>query len=450
MPIVIDFQPTMGETKRHGGAVRVRAIGLTIVVVLSVFAGGVALVGSAGAQDGGPTEIDSCTVIDEPGGYVLTADLRDRPRNVCIEIRASDVVLAGNGHAVDGVQNERSIVARAQEPFEPRDVGIGIGLGTEPLSNVTVMDVTVTDSFTGVFAANASDVVVRNVTASNDGVGIGFDNVSDSLVTDGSASENVLLGVLVDSLGGRIVANNSVTDTTASENGVAGIGVFNSTDGTFAGNVVEGNDLFGLFAAASVDRSAITDTRAANNAIGIEVIDGTNVRVTDNDVIDNSYVGLELIGVRSGLVSGNRISGTEGISPFPEQSPAAGLYVEGSSEIAVVGNEVAGNDVTGVTLVGSSNALLVANEANANAEDGFGIVVSANVLLTLNTATGNADDGIGVLDSRRVAIAGNTLAGNGDRAVEVTNSENVVQSAVERPPTARIPWLSAKMTAARN
>jgi hypothetical protein len=49
-----------------------------------------------------PTEIDSCREISEPGRYVLTRDVEDAEAAQCLRIRASDVVLDGRGHAVNG------------------------------------------------------------------------------------------------------------------------------------------------------------------------------------------------------------------------------------------------------------------------------------------------------------------------------------------------------------
>ncbi len=59
---------------------------------------GVAGVASARSD---PREISECTVIDEPGEYVLTGDIdHDELDEPCIEITADDVVLDGRGHMI--------------------------------------------------------------------------------------------------------------------------------------------------------------------------------------------------------------------------------------------------------------------------------------------------------------------------------------------------------------
>lgn len=97
-----------------------REIALTFVIVISVVAdAGVVAAGGDDGRDGdvnGATEIDSCTVIDDPGRYVLTENIEDSEANVCIDIRASDVHFDVTGHTVDGVQTESILNETAQGP----------------------------------------------------------------------------------------------------------------------------------------------------------------------------------------------------------------------------------------------------------------------------------------------------------------------------------------------
>ena len=105
------------------------SISLLVVVVLAgVLAGTTLVIGSASAA---PTEIDWCATITQPGEYVLTGDITNSNADTCIAIQASDVVLDGQGHTVDGVDNF------------PAD-GVVV-FGRDGATNVTVTNLTVTD-----------------------------------------------------------------------------------------------------------------------------------------------------------------------------------------------------------------------------------------------------------------------------------------------------------------
>jgi parallel beta-helix repeat protein len=58
---------------------------------------GIGLIGATHAQNE-PQEISECTVIDDPGEYVLTRDFSGEGRGPCIDIQADGVVLDGDGH----------------------------------------------------------------------------------------------------------------------------------------------------------------------------------------------------------------------------------------------------------------------------------------------------------------------------------------------------------------
>ena len=154
---------------------------------------GLAATGTAGASDHEEaTEIDSCTVIDEPGEYELVADIEPEEvvdperssqestdRNLdpsadvsCIEIRATDVTLRGNGHTIDG--------HAAQERESHRIVGVGVNTGAtlrdelEIIENVTVEDLHLTGFGTAVRYEEASGGRIGEVTAEENGTGVSF------------------------------------------------------------------------------------------------------------------------------------------------------------------------------------------------------------------------------------------------------------------------------------
>ena len=70
-------------------------------------------------------EITGCTEINESGVYYLANDISENA-TMCIVINASDVVLEGNGHFIDGN-------------------GSGYGIYAEGVENVTVKNLTLTN-----------------------------------------------------------------------------------------------------------------------------------------------------------------------------------------------------------------------------------------------------------------------------------------------------------------
>ena len=85
----------------------------------------------SGTASAAPTGIDECTTIDEPGTYALTANVSPDElgdRESCVSIRADDVTLDGNGHAVDTTDVEMR---------RPAAVGTN---GSARVENVTVRD----------------------------------------------------------------------------------------------------------------------------------------------------------------------------------------------------------------------------------------------------------------------------------------------------------------------
>ncbi len=70
---------------------RPAAVVVSLLIVSSLFAVGTFAAESSTSD--GVTEINSCTVIESLGTYVLTEDIENSSTTDCINIRSSDVVL---------------------------------------------------------------------------------------------------------------------------------------------------------------------------------------------------------------------------------------------------------------------------------------------------------------------------------------------------------------------
>lgn len=96
-------------------------------------------------SDDGPTEITECTTISSSGEYVLGSDID--ATGDCFRIDASEVVLDGNGHVVEGDGNGTGLQWEDLGPITIRNLtirgfetGLSGGLAGPTLENVTVED----------------------------------------------------------------------------------------------------------------------------------------------------------------------------------------------------------------------------------------------------------------------------------------------------------------------
>jgi parallel beta-helix repeat protein len=111
-------------------------------------------------------EIGGCTIIDQSGTYALTTDLTNinesqlkgssyqADSDACIDIRASDVVIRGNGHRLDWDHTEYAVDQR----------GVYVNGTQTHRENVTIRNLTVTDWPRGAWVQDASEVLIEGVT----------------------------------------------------------------------------------------------------------------------------------------------------------------------------------------------------------------------------------------------------------------------------------------------
>lgn len=287
---------------------------LTVLLTLAVIVAGVSLGGATTGTDRAATRqatsIDSCTTIDEPGTYRLTASIENSTAPICIDIRASDVHFDGGGHTIDGNITPPMQLAAYQESPPNRGIGVGINFD-EParLSNVTVTDVAVTDWMGGVVARDVFESTIRNVRS----------------VTNG-------LGVVLESAPGATVVN-----TTASDNGPIGVLLLNSPGSTVRGVTANGNLHTGIELTNSSESTVRTVTATENGFRGLGLEDepiGTvveNVTVADSDFSRNGYAGMVVFLVTNSTFANNSVAWTKGTLP-PGSSPpvpSAGIIVDG-------------------------------------------------------------------------------------------------------------------------
>jgi hypothetical protein len=152
---------------------------------------------ATGATGSPERSIDACTTIEQPGTYVLSTDLEggDGP---CIAVRAPDVTLDGNGHAVAAGSG----------------TGVAVGSDRGELANVTVADLRIGGGTDGLVAAGVGRIDVVNVTAvgqSRDGIAV--TDADTVAVADTVVRGSGRYGVYVDADGRTTVGDVLVTGT---------------------------------------------------------------------------------------------------------------------------------------------------------------------------------------------------------------------------------------------
>jgi hypothetical protein len=157
------------------------------------------------AANGGRIAIGPTTsfpiVIDEPGSYVLTADLNLTEENInAIEINADDVTLDLSGHVIQG-------------PNAP----YGKGIYSINSQNLTVHDGIIRGFYDGIYVweiGPTGGCIIQNITAGN--------NIGYGIFVHRAVVENCLAYSNTD--GGIVVGDGSVVrGSSALENGSAGI-----------------------------------------------------------------------------------------------------------------------------------------------------------------------------------------------------------------------------------
>ena len=182
-----------------------------LVLAVAVVAGGVAMIPSTQGQTDGATQIEGCYTITQPGTYVLTKDVTNGGgggnftyiSETCIRIAASNVVLDGQGHTLDG--------------FGISDT-TGIGIAEDAtVTDVTVKNVHVTDWNRGVYFGDVDRATAQNVNASGNSYGFFVENAQGTTIRGSTANGN-FIGIYHQNARGNTFRANTLQD-----NHIAGV-----------------------------------------------------------------------------------------------------------------------------------------------------------------------------------------------------------------------------------
>jgi parallel beta-helix repeat protein len=330
--------------------------------------------------------IDACTVITEPGDYVLTQDIGNATETPCIDVRASDVHFDGQGHLIDGVDAPSAI---------------GIGAVTTQLSNVTVENVRVTDWHYGVRLQQLTTSQIRNLTALSNYRGINVEYGNQVRLTESTATDNQNRGVTI--VGGEDIV---VRDNAATENhlGVELDGDAHSI--LFEANTISNND-FGMIAYPATESS---NTTVLDNVVTHNTEEG--IIVGRDAILSRNTISHNQLGVKTSdgvIVTNNTIS----------NSASHGVDLGFSNNVSIQQNTITSNADTGILAFVGEHHNLLDNEVSDNR---FGIKLrrdTTNTLVDGNTVTSNEVVGVVVEDAPENRVANNEIFSNGGQGVSV-------------------------------
>jgi beta propeller repeat protein/parallel beta-helix repeat protein len=281
-----------------------------------------------------PTPISGCTSIDDPGYYILSADIIDSTCPVALRIQSSNVFLDGRGHLIDGrdwggTQGIRLMPAGSNPSLEniriedlrltdweygiwgglsstcsfsdllARSGVYGISLDVDCHENKLSSGTVVENSADGILAADDAGLIVRNSTiARNGGDGVsGF--MAGIECHDSLIAENGRHGFYGDHAGGDI------SGCTIRDNGDSGIYLNYNTGGTIAGNIITGNAI-GIHD-AQYPTDVVTRTiynNLFNNTVNVDTVSPSAWNVTERpgpNIVGGPSIGGNYWGQPDGL-----------------------------------------------------------------------------------------------------------------------------------------------------
>ncbi len=178
-------------------------------------------------------------IIDRPGYYELTEDIINCTYGCAIYISASNVILDGQNHIIDGVYNWSS----------------KYGIHIYNANNVTIRNIVIREWLCGIWVESSSNIIISHNTIYNNSYGIALTPSShDNLIANNTIELNERGIYLEDSSNYNIIKNNIVRD-----NIYRGIVFISSCNNLVANNTVEGNGDVGIDLTSGANNNTIVN-----------------------------------------------------------------------------------------------------------------------------------------------------------------------------------------------
>lgn len=272
-----------------------------------------------------------------------------------------------------------------------------------------------------VILLNCSDIVIgfQNFSHAYQGAYIyNSDNVS---IYNSTFVSNGNQGLYLESLANSTIANN-----TFQLRGIYLSGVFNST---VSGNTITDRiSDAGIFLTSDSYNVTIDNNSINNTLIGIEVDQGFNNTITNNQISYSSYFsgracyGIKVYYAEDTLIASNKI--TNGSTVY---TISAGISYEGYADTqnnVTIASNILENNRRGIYVSYADNTTLFNNTVKKNAQHGIMVVSTKNFTLEDNTVVGHGDKGIYLDNSQFALVLNNTMSDNGGNGFEGNNIDN--------------------------
>jgi parallel beta-helix repeat protein len=402
--------------------------------------------------------ITAPAVISTPGHYRLMNNLSNSTAETAILITASDVLLDGNGHILEGDQSENS-------------KGLLISGGPAGTGNVTVRGLTVSDwemgisannlaggeisgcnatrSVFGVYINSSEGVLLKGVNASGNipkngggGTGITLYYSPSCIVTCSTASRNGWgaplevggYGVLLDQSPGTEISGCTINGNlnTAIEDNSAPAAML-LTRNEISENGGNGGIFLGTLHSSRTQNCTISENQLSKNAAGI-TIDQADHCLMDRNEVTGGGVGISIVSSRNATLTGNVMAGNEfnlqvysseeqyyqhviGTSNTVNGKPVyyfyqkPGAVVDATSRAGTVyGIGSPGIIIQDVTLTNSSTGVFLFDSDSAQVR---------------NVTTGGNQVGISITGCNDLSVNNSTASGNSVTGFDIQNSGNV-------------------------
>jgi PGF-pre-PGF domain-containing protein len=371
--------------------------------------------------------VSNCREIDSSGRYVLDGNLTLSQQGSCIDVNASDVIVEGNGYTIDGGNSTLEAFRIGVEAF---------GTYQQPLSNVTVRNVTTTNSYYGVIYDNVTASTVENVTATDGGFGFYTWNATDSTFRNVS-TVNETYGVWTY----KYTKNVTITDATFTASGDTGVYVSNATGVTVEDSTVTDAGDSGFFV-VNATGTTITSVAVSGSVYdGVYVRDSPSTTVSHSNVSDNGDEGVSVrrsvnatvrnvTAKRNGDATVYVFEGSDGVevrNSSIEGSGDLGVQIQASAGAAVRNNTVVTADNSSILISDGATNATVADNVVENATTGVYLFYADSSTVVRNTARDN-DWGSVVWRSDDNTLRNNVMTNNTDGLVIAGwSSSNVVR-----------------------
>ena len=375
------------------------------------------------------TPLSSCSIITQPGRYILSQDLIGFPAPAgkgCIDIEAEGVELDCKGHEISSdlatagvyVGRQAAAVRNCNIDMSKSSGGVGIRLYNASYSRIEGN--TLAGQHEGVYLDKTNHATVKgNIADNNSETGIYFrGNLNNNTISGNDASGNGFYGIYVTGNGNRLLSN------TAGRNGHSGISIWLlSSNNLIQGDAVNGNSMYGVFVTSSSRNNTFRDITANNNEYGIMFAFNLKNRL-ENITASNNTFGIYLFYSSSNLLDGIRLDGNEYglVIYYANKNNITGLAADGNDYGVYIwdfssGNRLESSSVSHSTYHGihvsySSGNSMFNDTVSGN---GYGFYVNGSgTVISDSYAEGN-DIGIYFAGGSSAVISGTTACTNANK-----------------------------------